>query len=45
MLYIYLLQCHQQSISGKGSSFYAAHHLILAMGQTNLECPEVFTSA
>ncbi|XP_021317720.1 uncharacterized protein LOC110435938 [Sorghum bicolor] len=34
--------CHQQSISGKGSGFYAAHHLILAMGQTNLECPEEF---
>ncbi|XP_021308219.1 uncharacterized protein LOC110432337 isoform X3 [Sorghum bicolor] len=34
--------CHQQSISGKGSSFYAAHHLILAMRQTNLECPEEF---
>ena len=44
MFYIYLLQCHQQSITGNRSGFYAAHHLILAMGQTNLEWPEVFIS-
>ncbi|XP_002464454.2 uncharacterized protein LOC8067380 isoform X2 [Sorghum bicolor] len=34
--------CHQQSNSGKGSAFFAAHHLTIVMDKTNLECPEEF---